>query len=67
MLKKIICKSRFSNDRLNCDVKSTLDHIIRNKLLVIRFKLTNIGMPKKIVIGLIVFIESVLSKLLILH
>lgn len=54
-------------DRLNCDLKSKLDHIIRNRILIMRFRLTSIGFPKKVVIGLLVFIEGVLEKLFILH
>jgi hypothetical protein len=67
MFKKMVCSLKESDDKLNCDVKSTLDHIIRNKLLVIRFKLTSIGVPKKAVIGFLVFVEGVLEKLFILH
>ncbi|MFC1855179.1 hypothetical protein ACFL2A_01370 [Thermodesulfobacteriota bacterium] len=62
---KIECKK--DKDKLNCDIKSTLDHIIRNKLLIVRFKLTNIGLPKRAVVGFLVFIEGVLEKLYILH
>ncbi len=61
-MKKLICK-----DKLNCDVKSTLDHVIRNYILTVRFRLTRIGLPKRAVIGMLVFIEGVLEKVYILH
>jgi hypothetical protein len=67
MLKKLICYNKEKKDSLNCDIKSTLDHIIRNRILIFRFKLTSIGVPKRVVIGFLVFIEGVLKKLLILH
>ena len=53
--------------KMVCDLKCTLNHFIRNKLLVTRFKLTKIGFPKRAVIGLLVFVEGVLEKLFILH
>ncbi len=56
-----------SKDKLNCDVRSFLDHFIRNRLLIIRFKLTSIGLPKRAVVGFLVFVEGVLEKVFILH
>ena len=62
MIKKLICK-----DKLNCDVRSVVDHVLRNQLLIIRFRLTRIGFPKRVVIGLLVFMEGVLERLYVLH